>query len=188
MTSSGGLIAMELVELVDHEDRPVGTAEKLEAHRRGLRHRAISVIVWNGRGELLLQRRAATKYHSAGLWTNTCCGHPRPGEDVALAAGRRLAEEMGCTCALTPLFRTHYRADVGGGLIEHESVHVFGGRYDGPIRPAASEAQGARWIGPRELAADLKRRPHAYTVWFRHYADRFWELLARCPREAAVKA
>jgi isopentenyl-diphosphate delta-isomerase len=172
---------MEWVELVDHEDRPIGTAEKLDAHRRGLRHRAVSVIVWNERGELLLQRRASTKYHSAGLWTNACCGHPRPGEDVAIAAERRLAEEMGCTCALAPLFRTHYRAEVGGGLIEDESVHVFGGRYDGPVRPAASEAQGARWIEPRELALDLKRRPDAYTVWFRHYADRFWDLLARGP-------
>jgi isopentenyl-diphosphate Delta-isomerase len=176
---------MEWVELVDHDDRPIGTAEKLDAHRRGLRHRAVSVIVWNERGELLLQRRAATKYHSAGLWTNTCCGHPRPGEDAAFAARRRLAEEMGCTCELTPLFRTHYRAEVGGNLIEDESVYAFGGRYAGPVRPAASEAQGVRWIAPRVLAADLKRRPDAYTVWFRHYADRFWDLLARGPKDAA---
>ena len=179
---------MEWVELVDHEDRPIGTAEKLDAHRRGLRHRAVSVIVWNERGELLLQRRAATKYHSAGLWTNACCGHPRPGEGAARAAGRRLAEEMGFICPLTPLFRTHYRAGVGDGLIEDEIVDVFGGRYDGPVRPAASEAQGFRWGEPRSVVADLKARPGAYTVWFRHYADRFWDLLTRGATEGAVEA
>jgi isopentenyl-diphosphate Delta-isomerase len=178
---------MELVELVDNEDRPIGTAEKMDAHRRGLRHRAFSVIVWNARGELLLQRRAASKYHSAGLWTNACCGHPRPGEDVALAARRRLAEEMGFTCRPIPLFRTHYRGKVGGGLIEDEIVHVFGGRHDGAVDPAASEVQDIRWIEPCTLAADLEARPEAYTVWFRHYAEVFWPLLARCPAEAAVE-
>jgi isopentenyl-diphosphate Delta-isomerase len=179
---------VELVELVDDEDRPVGTAEKLDAHRRGLRHRAISVIVWNGRGELLLQQRAAGKYHSGGLWTNACCGHPRPGEGAALAAGRRLAEEMGFTCPLTPLFRTHYRADVGNGLIEDEIVHGFGGRYDGLVRPVASEAQDIRWLAATALAADLETRAEAYTVWFRLYADRFWHHLSRFPTEAGLKA
>jgi isopentenyl-diphosphate Delta-isomerase len=182
------MVELELVELVDDEDRPVGTAEKLDAHRRGLRHRAISVIVWNGRGELLLQQRAAGKYHSAGLWTNACCGHPRPGEGAALAAGRRLAEELGITCPLTPLFRTHYRADVGNGLIEDEIVHAFGGHYEGVVCAAASEVQDICWLAPSALAADLATRAGAYTVWFRLYADRFWHHLSGFSAEAGLKA
>src|SRR5437868_14391149 len=106
----------DAVILVDADDRPVGTMGKLEAHRQGLRHRAISVIVRDRENRLLLQQRAASKYHSGGLWTNTCCSHPRPGEDTFAAAERRLAEEMGFTCPLNLLFTTHYRADVSGGL------------------------------------------------------------------------
>src|SRR5215510_9669857 len=114
------------VILVDEHDRPLGTMGKLEAHRRGLRHRAISVIVRDRHNRFLLQQRAAEKYHSGGLWTNTCCSHPRPGEDTQEAAGRRLKQEMGFTCELTFLFSTHYRADVSRGLIEDEIVQVFG--------------------------------------------------------------
>src|SRR5689334_21695042 len=120
--------AADQVILVDADDRPLGTMAKLEAHRRGLRHRAVSVIVRDGKNRLLLQQRAAVKYHSPGLWTNTYCSHPRPGEAAIDAARRRLAEEMGVACALSFLFSTHYRADVPGGLIEDEVVHVFGGR------------------------------------------------------------
>jgi isopentenyl-diphosphate delta-isomerase len=162
------------VILVDAKDRPVGTLPKLEAHRRGVRHRAISVIVRDRHGRLLLQRRAASKYHSGGLWTNTCCSHPRPGEDTADAARRRLVEEMGITCPLTLLFSTHYRAPVSNDLIEDEIVHVFGGRFDGAPDPDPQEVAEWCWKAPDEVAREIAARPEIYTVWFRTYCDRFW--------------
>ena len=162
------------VILVDEHDRPLGTMGKLEAHRRGLRHRAISVIVRDRHNRLLLQQRAAEKYHSGGLWTNTCCSHPRPGETTIEAARRRLDEEMGFTCELTFLFSTHYRADVSRGLIEDEIVHVFGGRFDGTPDPDPVEVADWCWKEPAELARDLDQNPDKYTVWFREYRRRFW--------------
>jgi isopentenyl-diphosphate delta-isomerase len=157
------------VILVDAEDVQIGTAEKLDAHRRGLKHRAISVLVRNGEGALLLQRRSAGKYHSSGLWANACCSHPLPGENAAVAARRRLGQEMGIDCALEPLFVTHYRAAVSDGLIEDEVVHVFGGTFDGPARPDPAEASEWKWATLAELKADMRARPQAYAVWFRHY-------------------
>jgi isopentenyl-diphosphate delta-isomerase len=162
------------VILVDEHDRPLGTMAKLEAHRRGLRHRAISVIVRDRDNRLLLQQRAAAKYHSGGLWTNTCCSHPRPGEATIEAARRRLGEEMGFTCELTFLFSTHYRADVSRGLIEDEIVHVFGGRFDGTPDPDPLEVGEWCWKEPAEVARDLDQNPEKYTVWFREYRHRFW--------------
>ncbi len=167
------------VILVDADDREIGSAEKLDAHKRGLRHRAISALVRNGSGKFLLQRRNAAKYHSGGLWTNACCSHPLPGESPAEAARRRLAEEMGVLCALEPLFRIAYRADVPGGLIEDEIVHVFGGRHDGPVTPDPSEVSEWKWIGYRELEIDIRTRPDAYTVWFRHYLGEQGRLIER---------
>lgn len=169
--------AAELVVLVDGEDRPLGTAPKLEAHRSGLLHRALSVVVRDRRGRLLLQKRAAGKYHSGGLWTNTCCSHPRPGEPVRRAAARRLREEMGVACALVRLMTTTYRADVGNGLIEHELVHVFGGRSDGPIRPDPREAEGFAWVTPEALAHDLAATPERFSAWFKLYCAGHWDLL-----------
>ena len=157
------------VILVDANDNAIGTANKLDAHRRGLPHRAISVLVKNRAGEMLLQRRAAIKYHSAGLWANACCSHPLPGEDPSVAARRRLAEEMGVRCDLAPLFTIHYRADVPGGLIEDEFVHAFGGQYGGAIAPDPAEVSEWKWIGFTALQADMAARPEAYAVWFRHY-------------------
>jgi isopentenyl-diphosphate Delta-isomerase len=162
------------VILVDAEDRPLGTMGKLEAHRQGRRHRAISVIVRDRDNRLLLQQRAAGKYHSGGLWTNTCCSHPRPGEATHDAALRRLAEEMGFTCPLTLLFTTHYRASVSDELIEDEVVHVYGGRFDGAPDPDPHEVAAWRWTTPDELADDIDRHPQHYTVWFREYRRRFW--------------
>jgi len=167
------------VILVDADDREIGAAEKLDAHRRGLRHRAISALVRNRAGEFLLQRRHPGKYHSGGLWTNACCSHPLPGESAAAAARRRLAEEMGVSCALEPLFRIAYRADVPGGLIEDEIVHVFGGSHDGTVKPDPTEVSEWKWIGYRDLEADMNARPDAYTVWFRRYLGERGPLIAK---------
>jgi isopentenyl-diphosphate delta-isomerase len=169
--------AADSVILVDRDDRPLGTAPKLEAHRRGLTHRAISVIVRDAGGRLMLQRRALAKYHSGGLWTNTCCSHPRPGEDTAAAASRRLSEEMGFACPLTFLFRTHYRAAVSNDLIEDEVVHVFGGRHNDMPDPDPGEVAEWRWVTADELAGDVAARPEIYTVWFRKYCGQFWDAM-----------
>lgn len=171
----------ESVLLVDASDRPIGTAGKLEAHRRGLRHRALSVIVRDPLGRLLLQKRAIGKYHSGGLWTNTCCSHPRPEEPVAVAAQRRLWEEMGFRCPLVPLLELAYRAEVGSGMIEDEIVHVFAGIYDGPIRPDPREAEGYAWVEPEALFEDMRTAPQRFSVWFRKYVDAHWPILTESP-------
>lgn len=162
------------VIIVDSDDVPIGTAPKLEAHRKGLRHRAISVIIGNRHGQILLHRRAAGKYHSAGLWTNTCCSHPRPGERTIDAAVRRLGEEMGIVCPLTFIFSMNYRADVSNGLIEDEIVHVFGGRFDGTPTPNPAEVSAWCWKSFTEVEREIDERPEIYTVWFRKIRHDFW--------------
>ena len=159
----------EQVILVDADDVQIGTMGKLDAHRRGLKHRAVSVLVRNAEGALLLQRRSIGKYHSGGLWANACCSHPLPGESTAAAAHRRLGQEMGFDCPLAPLFITHYRAAVSNELTEDEVVHGFGGVHDGPVKPDPAEASEWRWITFADLKEDLRARPEAYAVWFRHY-------------------
>lgn len=164
----------EHVILVDDDDCAIGTAEKLDAHRTGSLHRAFSVVIWDGAGRMLLQQRAADKYHSGGLWSNTCCGHPRPDEDVAQAAARRLHEEMGVTCALEALGTIRYQAAFDNGLSEHEIVHVFRGRYAGPVIADPKEASGFAWKSLDDVRADVAARPEAYSVWFRAYVDAAW--------------
>lgn len=158
----------ESVVLVDDQGRDAGVAPKLQAHIDGLRHRAISVLIANERGELLLQRRYSGKYHSGGLWTNACCSHPRPQENPIDAARRRLQDEMGFVASLTPLFIVEYREQVGA-LIEDEYVHVFGGRHDGPVAPDPLEVEDYRWMSLPELEADMQSRPADYTIWFARY-------------------
>jgi isopentenyl-diphosphate delta-isomerase len=155
----------EHVILVDDSDRPLATCEKLEAHELGLLHRALSVFVFDTRGRMLLQRRAQGKYHAGGLWSNTCCTHPRPGEPTEAAAHRRLREEMGFGCALAEHFSFTYRIALDNNLIEHEYDHVFTGRYDGDPSPNAEEVAGWRWVDPHWLDKDLKLRPRVYTPW-----------------------
>lgn len=157
------------IVLVDAQDVPQGIAPKIEVHRRGLKHRAISVLVRNHAGDMLVHRRNPAKYHSGGLWTNACCSHPRPEEPVAEAAQRRIAEEMGIHCGVAPLFTARYRAAVSNGYIEDEVVHVFGATYEGPIAPDPAEVAEWKWIAPQDLSDDLSDRPEAYTIWFRHY-------------------
>jgi len=155
------------VILVNESDEAIGEMEKLEAHRKGVLHRAFSVFIFNSRGELLLQRRALNKYHSAGLWTNTCCSHPAPGEDEKEAAQRRLREEMGFTATLEKLFSFTYRADFSNGLTEHELDHVFIGAYEGPVQPDPSEVMEYTYHSLPDIAAMLGSDTNAFTVWFR---------------------
>jgi len=177
----------EEVVLVDRQDRPVGTMEKLAAHREGRLHRALSVVLRSADGrKLLLQRRAACKYHSGGAWTNTCCSHPRPGEDPAEAAVRRLREEMGIELDhLDPLFTTVYRAAVGEGLTEHEFVHVFGSVWDGPVHPDPAEVDDYAWFDAAELRRDIAEHPERYSAWFRTYVESFWDRMAGASETAA---
>jgi len=177
--------ATEEVILVDVQDRRVGTAAKLAAHRRGDLHRAFSVLIHDGEGNMLLQKRYALKYHSGGLWTNACCGHPRPGEDTLAAAQRRLREEMGFSCALMPLGSLVYRADVGEGLIEHELVHLFLGQHEGPVCPDAREAEDHAWRPLEAIRREVAAHPQRFTVWFRRYLEEPQRLVAidggQCP-------
>ena len=162
------------VILVDAEDRPVGSAGKLIAHQRNLRHRAISVLIFDRAGRMLLQRRSASKYHSGGLWTNACCSHPRLGESPAAAAGRRLGEEMGFVAPLSFACRFEYEAPVGNGLWENEIVHVFTGIYDGEVVSNVGEAEDFCWRGLDAIREDVAVRKTHYTPWFRLYAQAAW--------------
>jgi len=164
----------EDVILVDPADREIGTEEKLKAHQRGELHRAFSVMVWDSRGRLLLQRRQVGKYHSGGLWTNSCCGHPRPGEPVGDAAARRLMEEMRIACPLTPIGTFTYRAELDAGLTEHELVHVFRGLYDGPVAPDPNECDGFSWSSPDAIRRQIAAAPQSFSVWFKKYVDAGW--------------
>ncbi len=158
---------MEQVILVDEHDRQTGTMEKMEAHRKGLLHRAISVVLINSKGELLLQQRAAGKYHSAGLWTNTCCSHPHPGETTAEAAQRRLKEEMGIDLLPHFAYKFQYKAALDNHLTEHELDHVFTGRFDGRPNVNPAEVENWRFISLSDLHMEVIQNPHAFTVWFR---------------------
>jgi isopentenyl-diphosphate delta-isomerase len=157
---------MEQVILVDETDQPLGTMEKMEAHRRAVLHRAFSVFIFNSRGEMLLQQRAQEKYHSAGLWTNACCSHPRPGEDTRAAALRRLREELGFTTDLFKLFEFTYRTAYDNGLTEFEFDHVFVGTYDQEISPDQTEVSDYRYRSMPEIEAELNSAPETYSSWF----------------------
>ena len=160
--------------LVDEHDNPVGYSAKLAAHENGGRlHRAFSVFLFNAAGQMLLQQRAGAKYHFGGLWTNTCCSHPRRDEPVEQAARRRLREEMGIDAPLERAFSFVYRAaDPASGLVEHEFDHVFVGRFEGAPQPNAAEVGGWRWIDPAELSRDVEANPARYTPWFKIALDR----------------
>lgn len=164
-TAEGVASPPEFVVLVDDRDHELGTEEKLAAHRKALMHRAFSVFVFDKRGRLLLQRRAAGKYHSAGLWSNTCCGHPRPGEPTDRAARRRLKEEMGFDCPLEQAFSFIYRAQLTDDLTEHELDYVFIGQFDGAPSPDPAEVQEWRAVPVADLLDDLERNPALYSVW-----------------------
>lgn len=157
----------DLIILVDEADNPVGFEEKLKAHQEGKLHRAFSIFIFNEDGELLLQKRAHGKYHSAGLWTNTCCSHPRPNEDTLKAARRRLEEEMGFDCGLKEIFKFNYKAKLDGGIIENELDHVFVGQYGTDPIINKTEVEDFKWVNIEWLETDMSEHPEQYTIWFK---------------------
>jgi isopentenyl-diphosphate delta-isomerase len=160
------MTAEPFVILVDKNDHETGTMEKMEAHRKGLLHRAISVFIVNSKGEWLLQRRTIDKYHSKGLWTNTCCSHPYPDETAGDAAHRRLREEMGMECTLQQMFSFVYKVKVDNELTEHELDHVFFGITDNIPVINNKEVMEWKYIPFSELQEDVLLHPRKYTVWF----------------------
>lgn len=167
----------EYVVLVDAMDEPVGTMEKMEAHVKAILHRAFSVFIFNEKGELMLQQRALSKYHTPGLWTNTCCSHPREGENTDDAAHRRMVEEMGFDCDFEEAFTFTYKADVGQGLTEHEFDHVFIGHSDKLPAINPEEVNDWKYMKLEDIKSDMKANPSSYTVWFRIAFDEVMEHL-----------
>lgn len=164
------------VILVDENDRQIGLEDKLKAHQNGAKlHRAISIFVFNSNGETMLQRRAMGKYHTPGRWSNTCCSHPMPGEDVADAAHRRLSEEMGFDCEMHEAFSFIYRAEVENGLTEHEYDHVFFGTFEGEPRLNPDEVMDYKWMGLDALKSEIEKKPKEFTPWLMIVLDRVIE-------------
>ncbi len=157
----------ENVVLVNENDEAIAEMEKLEAHKKGLLHRAFSVFIFNDRGEMLLQQRAFGKYHGSNLWSNTCCSHPTLGEQVKESAEERLQYEMGLNCNISFLFSTIYKERVENGLIEHEFDHVFFGKTNLDPFPNVLEVRSFKWIQPKEVLEDMNRNPEKFTIWFR---------------------
>ncbi len=165
------------VILVNEKNEWLGTMEKMAAHELGLLHRAFSVFILNEHEEMLLQRRAQSKYHSGGLWSNACCSHPYPGESTAGAAQRRMQQELGITCSLTPLFQFRYRAVVGNGLIENEYDHVYVGEYSGSFQTDPEEVEELQFVALDKVQDWLRERPEDFTAWFRLALPRFLDSL-----------
>lgn len=153
--------------LVDENDQPWGKLEKELVHQLGLLHRAFSIFIFNSKGELLLQQRADNKYHSGGLWTNTCCSHPRFGEDLTDALSRRLNEEMGMKSKVEPAFNFVYKTNFENGLTEHEFDHVFFGVSDEFPIPEKSEVKNWKYMNLKLLEKDIEQNPHNYTSWLK---------------------
>lgn len=171
---------MERTELilVDANDKETGSCEKMEAHQKGLLHRAFSIFIFDRKGEMLLQQRAVDKYHSGGLWTNACCSHPGPRENTMISAGNRLNDELGFRTELEKVFDFVYRAEFSNGLIEHEFDHVYAGEYQDSIPFNRNEVAGICYKSMSEIKQDLLDRPEIYTVWFRlafEKINHWWE-------------
>ncbi|MCH8533802.1 MAG: isopentenyl-diphosphate Delta-isomerase [Flavobacteriaceae bacterium] len=166
----------EQVLLVNEKDEILGLMPKMEAHEKGVLHRAFSVFVYNSKGQLLLQQRALSKYHTPGLWTNTCCSHQRKGESNIEAGKRRLMEEMGFTTELKETISFIYKAPFENGLTEHEFDYILVGEFNGTPNPNPDEVENYKWMDLKEIKADLEKNPSQYTAWFKiifdkHYSD-----------------
>ena len=160
-------MAEQYVILVDEENNEIGTEEKIKAHKEGKLHRAFSIFIFNSKGELLLQQRQKSKYHSGGLWSNTVCSHPRPGETYEVATKRRLMEEMGFECEMKKLFCFIYNTGFQNGLIENEYDCVFAGKFDGTPEMNEEEVMDFKWMDVGELREDIEKNPDNYSVWLR---------------------
>ena len=172
-------MSIEKVILVDENDNQVGVMPKLEAHQKGLLHRAFSVFIFNSKYELLLQKRASSKYHSGGLWTNTCCSHPREGEEILDAAKRRLIEEMGIDTSLRKVHDFIYKAELDNDLTEHEFDHVLYGIYNEDPIINEDEADDFKWIDMDSLNEDIKTNADNYTIWFKIAFEYFYNYLKK---------
>ncbi len=168
---------IENVILVNEQDQELGLMEKMEAHKKGLLHRAFSVFVLNDKGELMIQRRALSKYHSGGLWTNTCCSHPRKGETPEEAAHRRMQEEMGFDCPISKTLEFTYKAELDKGMTEHEYDHLFIGQFNGEPKLNPDEAMDWRWVNVAVLEKDIQVHPEKYTAWFKIIYQQFLQAL-----------
>lgn len=155
------------VILVDEQDNEIGTLSKMEVHEKAILHRAFSVFIFNKKGEILLQKRAGNKYHSAGLWTNTCCSHPPPGVEVLAAARQRLQEEMGFTTTLEKAFSFIYKASFDNGLTEYEFDHVFTGTYNGNVQPDSNEVSDYCYQSIEQVRNNIALKPGHFTEWFK---------------------
>ncbi len=162
--------------VVDTHDRETGIVDKMTAHRHGILHRAFSIFVFDANARLLLQQRARGKYHSGGLWSNTCCSHPRSGESLLDSAHRRLRDEMGFDCPLEAVFGFVYRATLDGGLVEHEFDHVLVGRFQGTPVPNACEVEDWKWESLPAIQSRFADNPRQFSAWFKTALD---GLLAR---------
>lgn len=167
----------ERLILVNEKDEPIGLMPKMEVHERGLLHRAFSVFIMNSKGETMLQRRALQKYHSPGLWTNTCCSHQKQGETNIEAGKRRMMEEMGFVADLKELFSFIYKAPFDNGLTEHEFDHVLIGYYDGVPDINESEVAEWKWMSLNDIRLDISNNPNNYTEWFKIIFDKFYHYL-----------
>ncbi len=169
-----GAYMQETVILVDDCDKQIGTAEKLQAHKEAQLHRAFSIFIFNKNGEMLLQQRAFTKYHSPGIWANACCGHPRPGETLETAVHRRLREEIGIDCALRKQLDYTYKVQFENGLTEHEFLHVFVGTCDETPAPNSAEVRQVAWLSIGKIKAELNAQPKKYAFWFQESMKRLF--------------
>ncbi|TKD55700.1 isopentenyl-diphosphate Delta-isomerase [Flavobacterium sp. ASW18X] len=167
----------EKVILVDSNDQQIGLMPKMEAHEKALLHRAFSVFVLNKKGEIMLQQRAAHKYHTPNLWTNTCCSHQRDGESNLEAGKRRLMEEMGFVVDLKEIFSFIYKAPFDNGLTEHEFDHVMVGYFEGEPKINPEEVQAWKWMTPKAVKEDIAAHPENYTAWFKIIFDKFYNHL-----------
>ena len=165
------------VILVDANDNQVGLMAKLEAHEKGVLHRAFSVFIFNKKGELMLQRRALGKYHSPGLWTNTCCSHQREGESNIESGKRRLNEEMGFTTELTEKTSFIYKAEFDNGLIEHEFDHILVGYFDNSPKINTKEVDSWKWMNMENVKDDIKVHSNNYTVWFKIIFEKYYKFI-----------
>lgn len=162
----------EYVILVDENDRETGICEKLEAHQKGLLHRAFSIFLFNKKGEYLLQQRADEKYHTPGLWSNTCCSHPRPDEKMEDALKRKLFQELGISAQVEKAFDFMYRAEFDNGLIENELDHVYFGEYSEKPNPNPEEVQAWKYISYEEIKAEMAQDEAKFTPWFKLVLDK----------------